>query len=106
MNNIVNMFLLAGDKSVPEMNLRQPGFTYSTSRPFTKNKERNRNLKKQEIHNIYMYISKQLVRNVRNFLKFENFCQKVLMSLKCQEFVTMVKWRYSKFFLYNVKNLN
>ena len=40
MNGIVNQFLLAGDKFMPEMQLEQPGFTYSPCRPFTKNKER------------------------------------------------------------------
>ena len=40
MNNIINKFLLAGDKFMPEMHLKQPGFTYSASGPFTKNKER------------------------------------------------------------------
>ena len=40
MNEIVNKFLLAGDKFMPEMHLEQPGFTYSASGPFTKNKER------------------------------------------------------------------
>ena len=40
MNEIVNKFLLAGDKFMPEMHLKQPGFTYSTCGPFTKNKER------------------------------------------------------------------
>ena len=40
MNEIVNKFLMAGDKFMPEMHLRQPGFTYSTCEPFTKNKER------------------------------------------------------------------
>ena len=40
MNEIVNKFLLAGDKIMSEMHLRQPGFTYSAYRPFTKNKER------------------------------------------------------------------
>ena len=29
-NEIVNKFLLAGDKFAPEMHLKQPGFTYST----------------------------------------------------------------------------
>ena len=40
MNEIVNTFLLVGDKFMPEMHLRQPGFTYSAWGPFTKNKER------------------------------------------------------------------
>ena len=40
MNEIVNKFLLAGDKFMPEMHLKQPGFIYSACGPFTKNKER------------------------------------------------------------------
>ena len=40
MNEIVNTFLLAGDKFMPEMHLKQPGFTYSACGSFTKNKER------------------------------------------------------------------
>ena len=40
MNDIINKFLLAGDKFMPEMHLKQPGFTYSACGPFTKNKER------------------------------------------------------------------
>ena len=40
MNEIVNKFLLAGDKSMPAMHLKQPGFTYSACGPFTTNKER------------------------------------------------------------------
>ena len=47
MNEIVNKFLLAGDKFMPEMHLKQLGFTYSAYGPFTKNKERIQNLKKQ-----------------------------------------------------------
>ena len=39
MNEIVDKFLLAGDKFMPEMHLIQPGFTYSTCGPSTKNKE-------------------------------------------------------------------
>ena len=39
MNEIVN-YLLAGNKFMPEMHLKQPGFTYSACGPFTKNKER------------------------------------------------------------------
>ena len=40
MNERVNKLLLAGDKFMPEMHLKQPGFTYSACGPFTKNKER------------------------------------------------------------------
>ena len=54
MNEAVNKFLLAGDKFMSEMHLRQPGLTYSACGRFTKNKERIQNLKKQEIHDIFV----------------------------------------------------
>ena len=40
MNEIVNKFLLVGDKFMSEMHLKQPVFTYSACGSFTKNKER------------------------------------------------------------------
>ena len=40
MNEFVNKLLLAGDKFMPEMHVKQPGFTYSACGPFTKNKDR------------------------------------------------------------------
>ena len=40
MSEIGNKFLLIGDKFMPEMHLKQPGFTYSACGPFRKNKER------------------------------------------------------------------
>ena len=57
MNEIVNKFLLAGDKFMSEMQLRQPRFTYSACEPFTKNKERIQKLKKQEIQAIFTKIN-------------------------------------------------
>ena len=40
MNEIINNFLLVGDKFMTKMHLKQPGFTYSACGRFTKNKER------------------------------------------------------------------
>ena len=45
MNNIINKFLLAGDKYMPEMHLRQPQFVYSACGPFTRHKERIKKFK-------------------------------------------------------------
>ena len=45
MNDIIKKFLLAGDKFMREMHLRQPGFTYSAFEPFTKNKQRIQKIK-------------------------------------------------------------
>ena len=46
MNDIINKFLLARDKFMPEMYLNQPEFTYSACGPFTKNKEKIQKFKK------------------------------------------------------------
>ena len=40
MNKTGNKFLLAGDKFMPKMHLKQPVFTYNACEPFTKNKKR------------------------------------------------------------------
>ena len=53
MNDIINKFFLAGDKFMPEMHLEQPVFTCSTYGSFTKNKKEFKNLKKQEIQDIF-----------------------------------------------------
>ena len=45
MNNVINKFLLAGDKFIPEMHLRQPQFVYSACGPFTRHKERIKKFK-------------------------------------------------------------
>ena len=46
MNNIINTFLLVGDKFMPEMHLRQPQFVYSACGPFTRHKERIKEFKR------------------------------------------------------------
>ena len=45
MNNVINKFLLAGDKFMPEMHLRQPQFVYSACGPFTRHKEKIKKFK-------------------------------------------------------------
>ena len=39
MNNVINKFLLAGDKFMPEMHLTQPRYVYSACGLFTRHKE-------------------------------------------------------------------
>ena len=46
MNNVINKFLLAGDKIMPEMHLRQPEFVYSACGPFTRHNKRIKELKR------------------------------------------------------------
>ena len=61
MNEIVNKVLLVGDKCMPEMHLKQPGFTYSACGSFTKNKERIENFMNTGKRN---YIYKMILINL------------------------------------------
>ena len=55
MNEIVNKYLLAGDKFMPERHLKQPGFSYRVD-PLQKTKEEFKFLKKREIQTIFTKI--------------------------------------------------
>ena len=66
MNNIINKFLLAGDKFMPEMHLRQPRFVYSACGPFTRHKEKTKNLNKLVIRVIF--IEMNLIKLVFNMI--------------------------------------
>ena len=46
MNNIINKYLVAGDKLMPEMHLRQPQFDYSACGSFTRHKQRIKDFKR------------------------------------------------------------
>ena len=48
MNNVINKFLLAGDRFMPEVHLRQPQFVYSACGPFTRHKERIKEFKRTD----------------------------------------------------------
>ena len=54
MNEIVNKFLLVDDTFMPEMHLKQPGFTYSAWGPFTKNKKRIDKFMQTEIQVVFI----------------------------------------------------
>ena len=55
MNNVINKFLLAGDKFMPEIHLKQPQFTYSACGPFTKHEQRIQKFKETgDANYIYM----------------------------------------------------
>ena len=56
MNEIVNKFLLAGGKFMPEMHLRQIGFTYSACGPITK---KRKHTKIQRNRKFKIYLSKR-----------------------------------------------
>ena len=78
MNEIVNKFLLVGDKFMSEMHLRQHRFTYSACGPFTKNKERIQKFKEAGDTN-YIYkneLDKACFQHDMAFGDFEDLTKK------------------------------
>ena len=67
MNNIINTFILAGDKFMPEMHLRQPQLVYSACGPFTRHKERIKDLNVQVTR--VFYIEMNLIKLVLNTMQ-------------------------------------
>ena len=64
MNDII--FLLVEDEFMPEMHLRQPGFTYSACGPFTKNKEKIEKFMQSVIQILFTKMS--LIKHVFNMI--------------------------------------
>ena len=54
MSATVNKLLWAGDKFIPEMHSKQTVFTYNACGRFTKIKEEQKDLTKQEIQNTFI----------------------------------------------------
>ena len=73
MNETVNkFFFLVGDKFMPEMHLKQTGFTYSACGPFTKNKERIQNFKETGDTN-YIYKNELDKAFFQHGMSYEDF---------------------------------
>ena len=84
MCDIINKFLLAGDKYMPEMHLKQPGFTYSASGPFTKNKERIQKFK-QTGDSRYIYrneLYKACFQHDMAYGDFKDLAKRTVLILK------------------------
>ena len=84
MNEIVNKFLLVGDKFMPEMHLRQSGFTYSACGPFTKNKERIQRFKETR-DTRYIYKSELDKRCLQHPLSM------IWLDMACGDFKDLTK---------------
>ena len=57
---------MAGDKFMPEIHLKQPGFTYSALDHLLKTKKEFKNLKKQEIQAIFTKMN--LIKHAFNMI--------------------------------------
>ena len=55
MNELVNKFLLVGDKRMAETHLKEPGFTYSVCEPFKKEQRKNQKIKRNKKFKIFLW---------------------------------------------------
>ena len=75
--------LLAAEKFMPEIHLKQPGFTYNGCGPFTKNKERIRRFKEREgTKYIYKHeIDKAYFQHDVAYANFKNFTRRTASDI-------------------------
>ena len=78
---MINAFLLVGDIFMPEMHLRQPGFTYSAHVFFTKNGKTNeKSFEKLKIQNIFIKTSQIIIAFCMTWLmeNFQNLTERII----------------------------
>ena len=81
MNELISTFLLIWDTSMPEIHLRQPGFTYNACGPFTR-KTNNTNIFK--IH-LWKKLDKALFQHDMTYQDFEDLKSRD-KPLKCDRY--------------------
>ena len=89
-NEILNTFLLAWDKFIPEMHLKQPGFIYSACGLFTKTMKGLKNLCKQALQ---ILLTKAILIN----LFFNMIRPMVNIKIWQKERVQMKFWKIKLF---------
>ena len=84
MNNLIDKFLLAGDKIMPEMHLRQPQFVYSACGPFTRHKERIKEFKRiDNTHLLYrIELDKVCFKHDAAYEKYKDVENKLISDQK------------------------
>ena len=92
MTEVVNEFLLAGYKFMPEIHLKQPGFTYSACGPFTKIKERiEKFMQTGNTNFIYKMNLIKLVFNMIWLLANQTFQRKKHLKLRVIQYMMGIK---------------
>ena len=100
MNEMISKFLLAGDKFMPEMNLRQAGFTYIAWGPFTK--KRGRTQKPKETGDSkYIYQNEIDEACFQHDMAYKDFKVKGFLELELPNKYYMIK----HFILLNIQNI-
>ena len=91
MEQIINKFLLAGDKFMPEMHLRQPQFTCSACGPFTKHKQRIQKFKETgDTNYIYKNELDKASFPMMSHILIVKILQKEILQVKFQEIKLLI----------------
>ena len=100
MNEMISKFLLAGDKFMPEMNLRQAGFTYIAWGPFTKKKGRTQK-PKETGDSKYIYQNEIDEACFQHDMAYKDFKVKGFLELELPNKYYIIK----HFILLNIQNI-
>ena len=100
MNEMISKFLLGGDKFMPEMNLRQAGFTYIAWGPFTKKKGRTQK-PKETGDSKYIYQNEIDEACFQHDMAYKDFKVKGFLELELPNKYYMIK----HFILLNIQNI-
>ena len=100
MNEMISKFLLAGDKFMPEVNLRQAGFTYIAWGPFTKKKGRTQK-PKETGDSKYIYQNEIDEACFQHDMAYKDFKVKGFLELELPNKYYMIK----HFILLNIQNI-
>ena len=100
MNEMISKFLLTGDKFMPEMNLRQAGFTYIAWGPFTKKKGRTQK-PKETGDSKYIYQNEIDEACFQHDMAYKDFKVKGFLELELPNKYYMIK----HFILLNIQNI-
>ena len=100
MNEMISKFLLAVDKFMPEMNLRQAGFTYIAWGPFTKKKGRTQK-PKETGDSKYIYQNEIDEACFQHDMAYKDFKVKGFLELELPNKYYMIK----HFILLNIQNI-
>ena len=100
MNEMISKFLLAGDKFMPEMNLRQAGFTYIAWGPFTKKKGRTQK-PKETGDSKYIYQNEIDEACFQHDMAYKDFKVKGFLEFELPNKYYMIK----HFILLNIQNI-
>ena len=94
MNKTINKFLLTGGKFMPELHLKQLGFTYSACGPFTKHRERNKKFREtKNLKHLYRNeLDKACLANDVGYSESKYLAKRTILDKILKDKMRFLKW--------------